>query len=417
MSPDAATQVSFEHAIDDLSLTVGYCSRRMMTEMVINSDDNQIASSLAAWEAFDDETRPDALRVLAFALVLRQQRITVELHDEFKKLCEKARQNNSLQVYKQKEDARRALARSHNLPPGVPEDCPVVLVDGIIEVLPLEGDESDETDDSQTPRTYEENDSDEENKPPLTLSEIDQDETDGHSIVQEDSDGHSSDGDSTSAVQSHEDAAAAANSLDEDAATAADSLDALAALPSPLVTPGLLPSPDLPSPTSPTYNSHAQPKRCREFDRACRYAYGPARLEGQTEGEGVEPAWQHLRRDPADEYEFRQGFARGLARAWEMALAPPSSPELGDERPEHVHEEWSSLSQLLAPGRGQPSPSELSSGDLTLQEIQEVEDAWVRVLRAAQRENEEQNEVANLLLDDGKHVFSLMNALRRATLS
>ncbi|KAJ6517937.1 hypothetical protein C8R47DRAFT_1205034 [Mycena vitilis] len=402
MSPDAETQVPFEHTIDDLSLTVGYCSRRMMTERVIDSDDSQIASSLAAWEAFDDETRPEALRVLAFALVLRQQRITVKCHDEFKRLCKKARQNNSLQVYKEKEDARRALDRCHIrvLPPGVPKDCPVVLVDGLIEVLPLEGDESDLIDDSQTPRTNNENDSDEENRHPLTLSEIDQDDTD---------------------------AAAAVNSVD--AAAAADSLDALAALPSPLVTPGLLPSPDLPSPTSPTFNSHAQPQRCREFDRACRYAYGPARLEGQIDGERIEPAWQRLRRDPGDEFEFRQGFARGLARAWEMALAP-SSPV--DDRPEHVHEEWSSLSQLLPPGRAQPSPSELSSGDLTLQEIQEVEDGWVRVLRAAQRENEEQRQVAALLAEDGTHVLSLrnteltdvvlsfyprMNALRWTTLS
>ncbi|KAJ7642658.1 hypothetical protein DFH06DRAFT_1137206 [Mycena polygramma] len=100
------------------------------------------------------------------------------------------------------------------MPPGVPDDCPVILVDGVLEVLPF-GDQGTE-DDSVTPRS---------------LSEIEQDESD------------SSDADSSSAVQSHEDAAAAA-----------DTLAALADLPSPQLAPSLLPSPDLPSPT---YNAHA----------------------------------------------------------------------------------------------------------------------------------------------------------------
>ncbi|KAJ6488285.1 hypothetical protein C8R47DRAFT_1216089 [Mycena vitilis] len=351
-------------------------TRRMMTETVIESDDDHLPSALAAWEAFDDDTRPDALRILAFALKLRQERMTIECHDAFVAACKKARENSSLLLYKKKEDARRALDRCRLLPPGVPEDCPVTLVDGVIEVLPLDGEDF-------------EDDSDEENHPPRTLSQIDQDECDADSTPVQ---SHEED-----AVQSQEDVAA-------DAAAAASTLDALADQPSPHLSAGLLPSPDLPSPT---YNSHAQPQRCREFDRACRYAYGPPGLEGQTDGENVERPWVRLRRTPAAEQEFRQGFARGLARAWEMALTPPSpSSERGDDRPEHVQEEWSSLTQLLAPGRGEPDPRQLSSGDLTLAEIQEVEDAWVRVLRAAQRENEEHNQVAAALLPDGTYLFS-----------
>ncbi|KAJ6514838.1 hypothetical protein C8R47DRAFT_1206198 [Mycena vitilis] len=358
-----------------------------MTETVINADNDQISSALAAWSAFDDETRPDALRVLAFALVLRQQRMIIDLQSVFVAACKKSRENSSLRNYKKREDARRALSRCRRLPDGVPEDCPVVVIDGVIEVLPLDGEDSD---DSLISRDDDDdNNSDQENQPPRTFSEIDADESDGHSMIQDEVPA-SSDADSTAAVQSH-----------EDAATAADTLDALADLPSPLLGAGLLPSPQLPSPKK-------HKGGCRQFDIACRYAYGPPGLEGQaTDGEDVGGAW--VRRGAAEEHEFRQGFARGLARAWEMALAPPSSPgqdRPDDDRPEHVQEEWDSLTQLLAPGRDQPHPSELKSGDLTLAEIQEVENAWVRVLRAAQRENEEQREVTALLVQ-GRFLFNL----------
>ncbi|KAJ6458156.1 hypothetical protein C8R47DRAFT_1227165 [Mycena vitilis] len=350
-----------------------------MTETVINADNDQISSALAAWSAFDDETRPDALRVLAFALVLRQQRMIIDLQSVFVA-------------------ARppRALAVPPS-PDGVPEDCPVVVIDGVIEVLPLDGEDSD---DSLISRDDDDdNNSDQENQPPRTLSEIDADESDGHSMIQDEGPA-SSDADSTAAVQSH-----------EDAATAADTLDALADLPSPLLGAGLLPSPQLPSPKK-------HKGGCRQFDIACRYAYGPPGLEGQaTDGEDVGGAW--VRRGAAEEHEFRQGFARGLARAWEMALAPPSSPgqdRPDDDRPEHVQEEWDSLTQLLAPGRDQPHPSELKSGDLTLAEIQEVENAWVRVLRAAQRENEEQREVTALLVQAlTPSYLSRLTALRQTS--
>ncbi|KAJ7602992.1 hypothetical protein DFH06DRAFT_1152308 [Mycena polygramma] len=338
-----------------------------MTERVIEADDDHIASELAAWAAFDDKTRPDALLILAHALILRQQRLVIERQEVFARLCKKARHDHSLQLYKKKEDARRDLARSRQVPPGVPDDCPIVLVDGVIEIL-VDGDseDGDREDDSNTPRT---------------LSEIEQGDTESHSS---DAEGQSQ----------------------EDAAAAADSLDALAALPSPLIAPGLLPSPDLPSPT---YNSRAHPARCRSFDRACRYAYGPVWLEGQTDnGEGVEDTWRRLRRGPAEEYEFRAGFARGLERAWEIALAPPSTPEPGDEAT--TEEEWAHLTGLLAPNRRRPttqtgngdlpSTSEVASGDLTLDEIAEVENAWTRVLMSACRDLEEQNQVAALLLED-----------------
>ncbi|KAJ7608900.1 hypothetical protein DFH06DRAFT_1148652 [Mycena polygramma] len=354
-----------------------------MTEMIVDSDDDHIASALAAWADFDDETRPDALRSLAHALVLRQERIVQERHAEFARICKKTRNHSSLRSYKKREDARRALARSRLLPPGVPEDCPVRLVDGVIEVLPyVDEEEDDEKENDSTPTP-----------PPLipriprTLSDIAQDE----------SEGDASDADSTSAVQSHHDAAAAA-----------DALDALAGLPSPL----LLPSPDLPSPT---YNAHSS--QCR---------YGPARLEGQTDGEGVETHWGPLRNaDEETEFQrdFRAGFSRGLYRAWELALAPPSSPEPGhDQTPD---DEWAHLTSLLKPSTTKsstrdaastseastseastsaaassslPSSAEVASGDLTLAEIEEVENAWVRVLRALHREVEEDNEVAAVLL-------------------
>ncbi|KAJ7659723.1 hypothetical protein DFH06DRAFT_1326739 [Mycena polygramma] len=353
-----------------------------MTERVIEADDDHIASELAAWAAFDDETRPDALLILAHALILRQQRLVIERQEVFARLCKKARHDHSLQLYKKKEDARRDLARSRQVPPGVPDDCPIVLVDGVIEIL-VDGDseDGDREDDSNTPRT---------------LSEIEQDDTESHSSdaegqSQEDAAAaaHSLDEDAADSLDEDaaaaadsldEDAAAAADSLDEDAATAADSLDALAALPSPLIAPGLLPSPDLPSPT---YNSRAHPARCRSFDRACRYAYGPARLEGVR-------------------------VPRGLERAWEIALAPPSTPEPGDEAT--TEEEWAHLTGLLAPNRRRPttqtgngdlpSTSEVASGDLTLDEIAEVENAWTRVLTSVRRDLEEQNQVAALLLED-----------------
>ncbi|KAJ7633766.1 hypothetical protein DFH06DRAFT_1139690 [Mycena polygramma] len=301
--------------------------------------------------AFDDETRPDALLILAHALILRQQRLVIERQEVFARLCKKARHDHSLQLYKKKEDARRDLAQSRQVPPGVPDDCPIVLVDGVIEIL-VDGDseDGDREDDSNTPRT---------------LSEIEQDDTESHSS---DAEGQSQEDAAAAAHSLDEDAAAAADSLDEDAATAADSLDALAALPSPLIAPGLLPSPDLPSPT---YNSRAHPARCRSFDRACRYAYGPARLEGQTDnGEGVEDTWRRLRRGPAEEYEFRAGFARGLERAWEIALAPPSTPEPGDKATTELEPTTQTSNGDL------PSTSEVASGDLTLDKIAEVENAW-----------------------------------------
>ncbi|KAJ7635983.1 hypothetical protein DFH06DRAFT_1336134 [Mycena polygramma] len=350
--------------------------------MVIDSDDDQIATALAQWAEFDDDSRPNALNILAHALVLRQQRLLLERQTTFSEACKKCRTNNSLQLYKRREDARRALDRCRLMPPGFPDDCPVILVDGVLEVLPF-GDQGTE-DDSVTPRS---------------LSEIEQDESD------------SSDTDSSSAVQSHEDAAAAA-----------DTLAALADLPSPQLAPSLLPSPNLPSPT---YNAHAHTARCLQYNPTCRY--GPARLEGQVDGENVESGFRPLRFPPGEELEYRAGFARGLHRAWELALNPPSRTEPGyDETPE---DEWSRLNSILQPSRSEtagdsstseaasgslPSVTAAASGDLTLAEIQEVEDAWVRVLRAVHRETEEQNEVIAVLLqgqeeegeeDDGTYPF------------
>ncbi|KAJ6450446.1 hypothetical protein C8R47DRAFT_1230261 [Mycena vitilis] len=351
-----------------IALTLAYFSRRMMIERVIEADDDHIAAELATWAAFDDETRPEALLILGHAIILRQQRLVIERQEIFAKLCKKARNDNSLQLYKKKEDARRALDRSRQIPPGVPDDCPIVIVDGVIEIL-VDGDSED-------------GDREEESNNPQTLSEIEQDDAGGQS---------------QEAANSLDKAvAAAADPLDEDVAAAANSLDALASLPSPL-----LPSPDLPSPT---LNSRSQPARCRSFDRACRYAYGPARLEGQTDGEGVEDSWRRMRRGPAEEHEFRAGFARGLARAWEVALAEPSAEG-------STEEEWAHLTGLLAPNRRRattqtsgngnlPSTSEVASGDLTLDEIAEVEDAWTRVLTAARRNLDDQNQVAALLLED-----------------
>ncbi|KAJ6450459.1 hypothetical protein C8R47DRAFT_1216606 [Mycena vitilis] len=347
--------------------------------MVIDSDDDQIATALAQWAEFDDDTRPDALNILAHALVLRQQRLLFERQTAFSEACKKCRTDNSLQMYKRREDARRAVDRCRLMPPGVPDDCPIILVDGFLEVLPF-GDQGAE-DDSPTPT-------------PRSLSEIEQDQSDS-------SDADSNSVVSNSAVQSHE---------DEDAAAAADTLAALADLPSPQLAPSLLPSPDLPSPI---YHAHAHTARCLHYNPTCRY--GPARLEGQVDGENVEDGYRPLRFPPGEELEYRAGIARGMYRAWELALNPPSRTEPGYyETPE---DEMSRLTNILQPSRsetaGDSSTSEAArgalpsaaSGDLTLAEIQEVEDAWVRVLRAVHRETEEQNEVIAVLLqgqeDDG----------------
>ncbi|KAJ7642653.1 hypothetical protein DFH06DRAFT_1334039 [Mycena polygramma] len=294
MSPDTKTQVSFKRDIDDANIRL--YSRRMMTEMVIDSNDDQIATALAQWAEFDDETRPEALLILAHALVLHQQRLVIERHSEFTEACKKCRGNNSLLLYKRREDARRALDRSRQLPPGVPKDCPVILVDGVIEVSPFEDDDRENND--PTPRS------------PRSLSAIEQDDRENGSptsrsplslsaIQQDESDGDSSDADSSSAVQSH-----------EDAANAADALDAISDLPSPV----LLPSPDLPSPT---YNAHAHTAQCR---------YGPAGLEGQTDGENVEEIWR-----PSDAQDwganFRPDFREGstaCGRSLSPLLRPPS---------------------------------------------------------------------------------------------
>ncbi|KAJ6453225.1 hypothetical protein C8R47DRAFT_1229168 [Mycena vitilis] len=331
--------------------------------MVIDSDDDQIATALAQWAEFDDDTRPDALNILAHALVLRQQRLLFERQTAFSEACKNVGQITPSRCTK---GAKTLAAPSTGV-----ASCLLGLA------LWDQGAE----DDSPTPT-------------PRSLSEIEQDQSDS-------SDADSNSVVSNSAVQSHE---------DEDAAAAADTLAALADLPSPQLAPSLLPSPDLPSPI---YHAHAHTARCLHYNPTCRY--GPARLEGQVDGENVEDGYRPLRFPPGEELEYRAGIARGMYRAWELALNPPSRTEPGYyETPE---DEMSRLTNILQPSRsetaGDSSTSEAArgalpsaaSGDLTLAEIQEVEDAWVRVLRAVHRETEEQNEVIAVLLqgqeDDG----------------